>query len=443
MVASNVRPVLALANKDLMLLVRDRGALIFTVVVPVMFALFFGTMYGGDDDSGEISLVVVDEDATDASRALTESLDASASLAVTRAERGAALDSVRRGEHAAFVVIPAGYSEQRASFLSGSPPRLELGVDPARRAEASMLVGLLTQHVADRMGEILDDVELLRPQMRLLEDELGDAEEMNPVRRLLFRQFFAEMDGFLVERSAARTAEASGAALVDDDDAASEGSGGFSMRPVEIVEAAVSVDDSGPPSPYAISFPQGMVWALIAVAMSFATSLVNERTLGTLVRLRMAPLGVQHILAGKAVACFVATVACLGLLLAVGVLLFGITPRSWPLLALSIACVAVMVVGIMMLLSTFGRTERTTSNVGWAVMMAMAMLGGGMIPVFFMPEWLSSLSHLSPITWAVLALEGPLWRGFALPELLPACGILVAIGVVCFALGVRTFKPGE
>lgn len=437
---AHLRPVVALALKDLLLLVRDRGALIFTVVVPVMFALFFGTMYGGDGESGAISLVVVDEDGTEASRAFADDLAGSASLSVTRAERAAALDAVRRGEQAAFVVIPAGYGEQRASFLSGSPPRLELGVDPARRAEAGMLVGLLTQHAADRMGEIMNDPELLRPQVRLLQQELEEAEDMNPVRRLLFRQFFAELDGFLVDLSEPSAGEGSGAG---GGDAVAEGTGGFSMRPVEIVEAAVSVDDSGPPSPFAISFPQGMVWALIAVAMSFATSLVNERTLGTLVRLRMAPLGVQHILAGKAVACFVATVACLALLLAVGVLFFGIAPRSWPLLALSIACVAVMVVGIMMLLSTFGRTERTTSNVGWAVMMAMAMLGGGMIPVFFMPEWLSSLSHLSPITWAVLALEGPLWRGFALPELLPACGILVAIGVVCFAVGVRTFKPGE
>jgi hypothetical protein len=36
--------------------------------------------------------------------------------------------------------------------------------------------------------------------------------------------------------------------------------------------------------------PQGVIWGLIGCAMSFGISLVTERTHGTLVRLRMAPL---------------------------------------------------------------------------------------------------------------------------------------------------------
>ena len=41
--------------------------------------------------------------------------------------------------------------------------------------------------------------------------------------------------------------------------------------------------------------------------------------------------------------------------------------------------------------------------------------------------------------WGILALEGALWRGFSLYEMLLPCGILIGVGVVGFAIGARVF----
>ena len=46
--------------------------------------------------------------------------------------------------------------------------------------------------------------------------------------------------------------------------------------------------------------------------------------------------------------------------------------------------------------------------------MLMAMFGGGMIPLVFMPKFMQTLSNFSPAKWSVLALEGAIWRGFTL-----------------------------
>jgi ABC-2 type transport system permease protein len=67
------------------------------------------------------------------------------------------------------------------------------------------------------------------------------------------------------------------------------------------------------------------------------------------------------------------------------------------------------------------------------------MLGGGMIPLFVMPSWMVRAGNISPAKWAVLALEGAIWRGFSVTEMFLPCAILVATGVVCFALGTRAF----
>ena len=94
----------------------------------------------------------------------------------------------------------------------------------------------------------------------------------------------------------------------------------------------------------------------------------------------------------------------------------------------------------MMLLSVLGKTEQAAGGIGWAVLLVMAMTGGGMIPLMFMPGWLRTVSHISPVKWAILSMEGAIFRGFSIQEMMLPCGILVGMGVLCFAIGVRAFQ---
>jgi ABC-2 type transport system permease protein len=72
--------------------------------------------------------------------------------------------------------------------------------------------------------------------------------------------------------------------------------------------------------------------------------------------------------------------------------------------------------------------------------MLMAMLGGGMLPLFMMPSWLQTLATASPVAWALTAIEGAVWRGFSLAELaLPLIGLLL-LGVGCLAIGTRAVR---
>jgi ABC-2 type transport system permease protein len=75
--------------------------------------------------------------------------------------------------------------------------------------------------------------------------------------------------------------------------------------------------------------------------------------------------------------------------------------------------------------------------VGWAIMMPLMMLGGGMIPLFIMPSWLAQLSSVSPVKWGILALEGAIWRNFSAAEMALPLGILIAVGVVGLWFGAR------
>jgi ABC-2 type transport system permease protein len=47
---------------------------------------------------------------------------------------------------------------------------------------------------------------------------------------------------------------------------------------------------------------------------------------------------------------------------------------------------------------------------------------------------------VSPVSWALLAMEGAIWRGWDFVDVLGPTAALVGLGVVCFALGARSFR---
>jgi ABC-2 type transport system permease protein len=358
-----------IAIKDLRVIGRDRTGLLFILFIPIVFAIFFGSMYGGDQDDRSITLAVVDEDQTEASEEFVQGLIQDEAFEVETMDLLESESGVRQGDYAARLRIKRGFGVMFRMSSMGVRPEIELGFDPTMRAEAAILEGLLSRNAMT---------------------QLGFSSDMSPVNLTTTPIF--------------------------DNDTASE------------------------PTPFDLSFPQGIVWGLMSVAMAFTTSLVNERTTGTLLRLEIAPIRRIQILAGKATACFLMNIAVMILLMIMGVGCFGIKPVSWPLLVVAFISVSSCMTGIMMILATFGQNERTTTNVGWTVMMLLAMIGGGMIPLFFMSDWMASLSQFSPIMWSITALEGALWRGYTLQEMLLPCGILLGVGAASFATGAARFR---
>jgi ABC-2 type transport system permease protein len=72
----------------------------------------------------------------------------------------------------------------------------------------------------------------------------------------------------------------------------------------------------------------------------------------------------------------------------------------------------------------------------------MAMFGGGMIPLLFMPPFMQTLSNFSPVKWGILSLEGAIWRGFTVAEMLPIVAVLIAVGMAGLLAGTVIFSRG-
>ncbi|MDH4063871.1 MAG: ABC transporter permease, partial [Acidobacteriota bacterium] len=310
--------------------------------------------------------------------------------------------------------------ERSERMFYGESREILVGADPSRKAEAGMIEGLLMQAAAEDMQAVLSNP---ATSSAMVDRALGDLKN-GPGAPAELQRFLGELKSFVGSRAGQPTG----------------GGGGMQWQPLQVTAVPVTREQLGPTNAFQVTFPQGVLWGLIGCVMSFGLGLVSERTRGTFLRLQIAPLTREQILGGKALACFAAMVAVQVLLYLLGYVAFGVRPSSWPLLVLASLAATVAFSGLMMLVATFGTTEQAASGTAWAIIMPLTMVGGGMIPQFVMPAWMSSVGNLSPVKWAILAIEGAIWRDFTLGEMLMPCAILVGVGVLCFALGTRRLR---
>jgi len=133
--------VLTVAFKDLKLLTRDRASLFWIFFWPLGYGIFFGSLMGGMGEHGPrgMAVAVIDEDRTEGSRAFVDQLKHSDALALRDTiPLAQAVDRVRRGNLVGYVRILPGF-EKASGFRHSDSTAIEIGIDPARRAETLTL----------------------------------------------------------------------------------------------------------------------------------------------------------------------------------------------------------------------------------------------------------------------------------------------------------------
>jgi len=309
---------------------------------------------------------------------------------------GSVLRAGLRGEQAPIDVVLVSGGAETSRLLAGLRTETRLKLRTAERERASELV---------RRGEAVAYVQASQ-QGALLGIDPSRAVEAAFVREAI--------SGILTAPPAGVTATPA--------------------RP-RIQTVSVSKHSEAGPRETAYVYPAAVLWGLIGCAACFAISMVTERTQGTFLRLSAAPIRRSAILSGKALACAMACLVVTAAISAIAIFAFGARFERPFAVAVTLLASIACFVGITMLLSLLGRTEQSVAGAGWAVLILMAMLGGGMVPLSFMPDWLLPLSNLSPAKWSILALEGATWRHFSYRELALPCSALVGTALVGFIAG--------
>jgi len=209
-------------------------------------------------------------------------------------------------------------------------------------------------------------------------------------------------------------------------------------------------------------YPGVLCMAVLFTAMFSAASLVWDREFGFLREMMVAPVRRSSLVLGKCLGG--ATVAGFqGLIVVALAGLVGVPYDAGMIvavIALQLALAFAITAFGVMVAARIGQIQSFMA-ITQMVMMPMYFLSGAIFPVSGLPQWLTILNRLDPMTYAVdpmrrivfnhlhisaaarRALDpGVTWWGWHVPALLEAA-VVVAIGLVCLALAVVEFSGRE
>ncbi len=176
----------------------------------------------------------------------------------------------------------------------------------------------------------------------------------------------------------------------------------------------------------------GMAVFFVFFTVAFGVSgLLEERRLGTMTRLKAAPISRNSIILGKAITSFVLGIASMAVLVVATTLLLG---ADWgnPLgVALLVVAAVVAAMGVLAIVASVARTQEQAGMFASIISLVFGLLGGTFFPVSQVGGLLATLSLATPHAWFMRGL-GDL-AGGEVSAVLPSVGVLLAFGVVTSA----------
>jgi ABC-2 type transport system permease protein len=353
--------VLAIARKDLELILRDPVTLIFTLLVPIVVITIVATSLVGGR-LGIIPLPVVNEDEGPVAEVFIEALGEY--LQVEELPRAEAEARVLVDKHAAAVLILPERMSKR--YLASQPSTIKLLIDPAKGAELDTIRAFLM--LADRDAAALADP---------FSEQLLDLEEESlSGNRLTTDHFEQNIPGF------------------------------------------------------------SLMFVLMGVMFSVAFGLEDERSWGTLSRLRIAPIATTSLLGGKLLARYLVGFFQLVVLFLFGHALFDLSlGRSMGTFFLLGATITFAMTGFSLVVAALARTREQIIPIGLTAVMIVCSIGGCWWPLFQEPIWLQKIAHFFLTAWAMDGIHDLILRERGLLEIVPTLAFLFGYGALCIAVG--------
>jgi ABC-2 type transport system permease protein len=189
-------------------------------------------------------------------------------------------------------------------------------------------------------------------------------------------------------------------------------------------------------------FVPGLLMQLAIFGAGFAGfGIIQELREGVIDRQRVTPARRLSLILGRTLSNTV-TIAVQGAVLIAVAIPFGLDP-SWGGVAVSLACICVLAIGISAASYAMGlilKDEDAFAPFIQGVSLPLLLLSGVLLPMSLAPGWLSTASKINPLTHVVDGTRS-LFRGdFGDGDVLLGAGIAIALSALLAWWGTRVFQ---
>lgn len=424
--------ILHIARTALIALRRDRGAFVLSFILPLSFFSIFAVIFGVQHNSTpKIAVILVDEDQSEASHQLVKGLQGESSLVILTAPAAkrksapapadytaaTAEAAVKAGDAPVALIIPRGFGQNPIAFgRDEGQSSIQLLNDASDAIAPQIVTGLLQKAAITAMPAVMAE-----QGMKYAGQYVGG---FTPQQRALMQ---SSLDSLRQRQAAGATApsESADAAIV------------------AVTSRAVVGENKRNPMVSFYAAAIGVMFLLFTASGS-AGALLDEAESGTLERVLSTRVTMTKLLAGKLVFNTLLAFVQLVAMFLWGWAVFKLDFFSHlPGFAVMGLCTAFAVANFGLLLASICRTRAQLGALSTLVILIMSSIGGSMFPRFLMPESLQKAGLLTINAWAIDGFTKVFWRDLPVEDLWPQVCVLLAVGVVLFAIARRVARRWE
>ena len=193
--------------------------------------------------------------------------------------------------------------------------------------------------------------------------------------------------------------------------------------------------------------PAWLVFGMFFITIPLSNTFIQERISGTARRIQTLPVASWKLVVGKLFPYFCINQLQVIAMLAVGVFLVPLAGGdkleigdTFGGLAAIAAATSFAALGISLLISSIVNTSEQAVTLGAAANIILAAIGGVMVPTFVMPEFMQTLSAISPMAWGLQGFLDILLRSGGIADVLPEVSKLLTLGAVLLGITIIALK---
>ena len=180
---------------------------------------------------------------------------------------------------------------------------------------------------------------------------------------------------------------------------------------------------------------------MMSVMTGLPAAISQEKEVGTLDGMMVAPINRLSIILGKTLAQTARGLLQGVLILALSVILFGVNIQGNILLVFGLLLLGVFsFVGLGVVITSFAKDQETAMMLMMTLMFPMMFLSGVFFPIQQMPWYMQGVSKFLPLTYASTALRKVMVLGAGIPEIATELTVLIVFGVIMTAIAVPVFR---
>ena len=184
----------------------------------------------------------------------------------------------------------------------------------------------------------------------------------------------------------------------------------------------------------------GVVLVFVGVIIT-SLGVVRERQTGTLEQLAVMPLRTRDVYLGKIVPYFVVATIDLAIVLAVGIVIFGVPFRGSPaVFALGALEFLFVTLGLGVLISSVSQNQGQAIQLAIMVLLPQVLLSGLIFPLSSIVAGVRWIAYLLPLTYFNQISRGVMLRAEPFTALWPYFACLALLGAVIVTLATLRFR---